>query len=192
MQCLRAENGSYAELYIRPLGSTGANGGLGNLCSASHHTRNIIPLSLHFPPASHGKWTVKDKSGVSSIGISSFSGQSWNCWVVMGKGEAQYINTQPGCRVIVDHLCTGTSASQNIFLRAPGIIQLTETLSDVWGHSLCRDHGGWQLRGHPCTTKRAEWWGHSELTDFTPFTSFTEQPDTFAPFLDSLWLIVHK
>ena len=39
----------------------------------------------------------------------------------MGKGEAQYNNTQPGCRVITDHLCTGTSASQNrgYFLEGP-------------------------------------------------------------------------
>ena len=72
-------DGNYSDLpsFISglSLGSTGANGGLGNLNPASHHSRNIIPLSLHFPSASHGKWTVKDKkSGVS--GISSFSGQS--------------------------------------------------------------------------------------------------------------------
>ena len=107
-QSLRVEHGETIESFI-----SGLSGQLVQMADwatsgeypASHHSLNIIPLSLHFPPASHGKWTVKDKSEASMSGKQLF----WSELKLLSCDGNIRSRDKRHAAVITDHLNSSAS-----------------------------------------------------------------------------------
>ena len=155
-------------------------------CSASHHSLNIIPLSLHFPSASHGKWTVKDKSEASMSGKQLF----WSELKLLScDGKIRNRDMLPSSGIISSaaRCSVWFLRQEDIFLKGPPQYYLTETSPGVW------DWVSVVITGDGCTNYKeaSQWWGHSHLSTLTPFTSSSEQ--WAAKHLRSFsGLIVHK
>ena len=111
-------------------------------CSASHHSLNIIPLSLHFPRASHGKWTVKDKSEASMSGKQLF----WSELKLLscdGKIRNRDILPSSGIISTAAQCSVWFLRQEDIFLKGPPPVLSDRDIARCLGLSQCRDHGRW-------------------------------------------------